>query len=201
MDPHDRNYYKILSEIETGKPLTQRSLSREMGIALGLTNLLIKRLAKKGLIKTPGAIRGKRLKYLLTPAGIAEKARLSVAYLENTITLYTETRERIRRSLHQIGQLGKNGENRQKIVFFGADEIAEIAYITLDTTVFDLIAVVDQARYGQKFFGCSIVPPEALISDGFSGVYDRIVVTALRNTTIKKQLEELQIPIEKVSFL
>src|SRR3989442_2181694 len=40
--------------------LFRSSLSRELGIALGLTNLLVKRLVKKGYVKTSGAIRGGR---------------------------------------------------------------------------------------------------------------------------------------------
>ncbi len=199
MDNHERHSYKILSEIDTGKPVSQRSLSRAVGIALGLTNLLVKRLVKKGYVRTSGAIKGKRIKYLLTPRGIAEKARLSVAYLENTIHLYTETRERIRQSLCQMAG---DGRARQRIIFYGAGEVAEIAYITLDNSAFELVGVVDDNKNGQTFFGHAIRSPEELADSQKRAAYDRIVVTTLRRSKdIQAQLEKLKIPPHKVSLL
>jgi DNA-binding MarR family transcriptional regulator len=52
-------------------PRSQRSLSRDMGIALGLTNLIIRRLVHKGWVRII-RIKPNRVRYLLTPAGIAE---------------------------------------------------------------------------------------------------------------------------------
>src|SRR5437016_14482533 len=71
---------EILRAIGEGAPLTQRALAERLGVALGLTNLYLKRLAKKGYIKIaefpkkPAA--RKRLRYVLTPTGIREKTRL-----------------------------------------------------------------------------------------------------------------------------
>src|SRR5207247_10150302 len=42
---------EILTAIGEGHPLTQRVLAQRLGVALGLTNLYLKRLAQKGLIK------------------------------------------------------------------------------------------------------------------------------------------------------
>src|SRR5438874_8738115 len=72
---------EILTAIEEGRPLTQRALAERLGVALGLANLYLKRLARKGCIKIvefpkkPAA--RKRLRYLLTPRGVAEKTRLT----------------------------------------------------------------------------------------------------------------------------
>ena len=203
MDNHDHHSYKILSEIHSGKPLSQRSLSRELGIALGLTNLLVKRLVKKGYVKTSGAIRGGRVQYLLTPRGIAEKTRLSIAYLENTIHLYTETREKIRSSLDALALSDGNGNNiRQKIIFYGAGDVAEIAYITLNDSAFELIGVVDDHKDGQKFFGRPVASPEDLSLEETLRTFDRVVVMTFRKSKdIEKRLLNLKIPKEKVSFL
>ncbi|HEY3131873.1 MAG TPA: winged helix-turn-helix transcriptional regulator [Acidobacteriota bacterium] len=203
MDNHDHHSYKILSEIHSGKPLSQRSLSRELGIALGLTNLLIKRLVKKGYVKTSGAIHGGRVQYLLTPRGIAEKTRLSIAYLENTIHLYTETREKIRSSLDALALSDGDGNNiRQKIIFYGAGDVAEIAYITLNDSAFELIGVVDDHKDGQKFFGRLVASPEDLSLEETLRTFDRVVVMTFRKSKdIQKRLLNLKIPKEKVSFL
>ena len=75
MERHAERDLAILSAIDEGRSLSQRALADRLGVALGLTNLLLKRLAKKGYIKivefpTKPAAR-KRLQYLLTPQGIA----------------------------------------------------------------------------------------------------------------------------------
>src|SRR5262249_56679704 len=81
MERHAERDLQILTAIGEGHPLTQRDLAQRLGVALGLTNLYLKRLARKGFIKVvqfpqkPAA--RKRLRYLVTPTGIAEKSRLT----------------------------------------------------------------------------------------------------------------------------
>src|SRR5436853_4537686 len=83
---------EILTAIGEGEPLTQRALAERMGVALGLTNLYLKRLATKGYIKIadfgkkPAA--RKRLRYLLTAKGLAEKTRLTYEYINRSVTQY-----------------------------------------------------------------------------------------------------------------
>src|ERR1051325_6352873 len=95
---HDAHTREILAEIERGKAVTQRSLSKRLGIALGLTNSLIRRLVNKGYVKVVN-VRPNRVKYLITPAGIAEKTRATRSYLARTLNLYTETRQHIHAGL------------------------------------------------------------------------------------------------------
>ncbi|MGH9339847.1 MAG: winged helix-turn-helix transcriptional regulator [Acidobacteriota bacterium] len=200
MKSHEQRFYKILSAIEDGKPFSQRSLARELGIALGLTNLLMKRLIKKGYVKTSRAIKGRRLKYLLTPAGIVKKTRLSVAYLDNTIRLYTETREKIRASLHKLAS--PNCGPQQRLVFYGAGEVAEIAYVTLNESAFELVGVVDDQKTGQKFFGHTILSPDHLCHPDPKIDYDTILVTTFRKSKeVQERFRQLQIPKSKVFFL
>ena len=72
MDLEAQRDLAILKEIERSAPLTQRGLAKKLGIALGLTNLYLKRLARKGYIKVT-TIPRHRVKYLLTPKGITER--------------------------------------------------------------------------------------------------------------------------------
>src|SRR5687768_15845141 len=95
MTQHDQYTSDILTEIDAGRPVTQRELSRKLGIALGLTNLLIRRIVQKGWVKV-AHLKANRVAYFITPAGVVEKARLTQAYFDNTIRLYTETRSRIK---------------------------------------------------------------------------------------------------------
>lgn len=200
LNTHDQHNYRILSRIDSGKRITQRSIAGELGIALGLANLLVKRLVKKGYVKTK-AIKGKRIRYLLTPQGIAEKTRLSIGYLENTIRLYTETKDKIRRSLLNLASLTGEENRRQRVVFYGAGEVAEIAYIALDRSLFELVGVVDDRKQGHQFFDHVVGSPEELSWDG-ADCPDLVVVTTFRKSQqIDNRLENLKIPSEQIVFL
>jgi DNA-binding MarR family transcriptional regulator len=73
------NEFSLIQEIEKRPSLTQRELSVRTGLSLGMTNILLKRLARKGLIKIQRLdLRGTR--YLLTVEGLVEKTRKSFAY-------------------------------------------------------------------------------------------------------------------------
>jgi DNA-binding MarR family transcriptional regulator len=131
---------EILTAIEEGEPLTQRALAKRLGVALGLANLYLKRLARKGSIKIvefpkkPAA--RKRLRYLLTPRGMAEKTRLTYEHMAYSLSLYRRTRERLRASL---GRLSEGGVKR--IVLYGTGEAAELAYLTLKELGLEPMAV------------------------------------------------------------
>ena len=110
---HVERELEILTAIEEGVPLTQRALAQRLGVALGLTNLYLKRLAGKGFIKIrefptkPYA--GKRLRYVLTPKGVGEKARLTYEYMGHSLNLFRRTRDNLREAM---GHLSRNGMKR-----------------------------------------------------------------------------------------
>ena len=95
MDQASQRDLRILREISESQDITQRGLAKTLGIALGLTNLYLKRLARKGYIKI-STIPPNRLKYLLTPQGIAEKSRLTYEYISFSLVLYRQTRQQLR---------------------------------------------------------------------------------------------------------
>ena len=66
-----------------------------------MPNLLIRRLVGKGYIRMAG-VGTRHVRYLMTPAGWEALARATRISLENTIHLYTETREQIRASLTAV---------------------------------------------------------------------------------------------------
>jgi DNA-binding MarR family transcriptional regulator len=202
LNSHEHHNYRILSEIDSGKPVTQRSLAGELGIALGLTNSLVKRLVKKGYLKTGDAFRSRRLKYILTPAGVAEKSRLFLVYLENTINLYTETRDKIRSSLEEITFQDKGSDDRMRVVFYGAGDVAEIAYLALDRSRFELVGVIDDHKQGQSFLSYRISSPDSFLSGENVRDFDGIVVTTFNQSrAIDNRLSDLDVPWEKVFFL
>ena len=147
MDPQAKRELELLTEISEDQGVTQRALAKKLGIALGLTNLYIKRLARKGYIKIVNVKRS-RLKYLLTPRGITEKARLAYQFMEYSLGYYTRLRETFRQRLLPLGR----AEGR-RVLLCGSGEIAEIAALVLWELDLVLEHVVDDERAGTTFLG------------------------------------------------
>ena len=166
MDQH--RSLQILDELSNNDSLTQRDLSSRLGIALGLVNSYIKNLVAKGYL-TVKAIPPKRYAYYLTPKGFTEKTRLTYDLLHDYTRIYREARNNLKTLFHDLQKSGM-----KRIIFAGADEVAEIAYITLQETQLKLAAIVDGDRAGELFFNKTIKPVEAVRDLS----YDTIVVTS-----------------------
>ena len=170
---------RILNELSSDDSLTQRDLSSRLGIALGLVNSYIKNLMAKGYI-TVKSIPPKRYAYFLTPKGLAEKTRLTYDLLLDYTRIYRETRENLKNLFHELHNKGV-----RNIVFAGVDEVAEIAYITLQETDIKLVGVVDDIRAGKDFFKSTIRP----MADLGEMENDCIIVTSyLRREKIYREL-------------
>jgi DNA-binding MarR family transcriptional regulator len=88
----------LLTEIERDPDITQAGLATKLGVAVGTVNWHLKRLTAKGYVKVKRAER-KKLRYIITPEGLALRARLTMAYIENSMTLYRQVREDARKLL------------------------------------------------------------------------------------------------------
>src|SRR5471032_379163 len=91
MDVEARRELTVLEAVERDQHITQRNLAATLGIALGLTNIYLKRLINKGYIKCIN-VQSNRLLYLITPQGIAEKSRLTYEFIDYSLHLYREVR-------------------------------------------------------------------------------------------------------------
>lgn len=170
---------QLLDEISKGAPVTQRDLSNRLGIALGLINSYIKNLVAKGFI-TIKAIPPKRYIYYLTPKGFTEKTRLTYDLLQDYTRIYREAKNNFESLFRLIEDEGK-----RDIVFAGADEVAEIAFITLQQTSMRLTGILDDEKNGENFFGKKILP----LADIRELEYDCIVVTSyLRYESLYQQI-------------
>jgi len=157
----------ILSAIAQNDRLTQRRLARELGVAVSLVHLYLRRLALKGLIRLI-QIRPNRLRYLLTPKGLAEKSRLSYLCLCRTFERYREARAALREALRPLAEDGQT-----RIAFYGTGEAAEVAYLCLKESGLELRMVFDPDN-GSRFLDLPVRGLDALLPQEF----DRIVVTS-----------------------
>ena len=138
MDLESQRDLQVLEAVSNGQQLTQRSLALRLGLAVGLTNLYLKRLARKGYIKFVN-VRPNRIAYLLTPKGIAEKSRLTYEFMENSLTVYRQVRAHL--STIVLPSIGGS----QGIAIFGTGEAAELAYLCLRENGMEPVAVFDRA--------------------------------------------------------
>jgi DNA-binding MarR family transcriptional regulator len=200
MSGHGHHMRGILLEIEADRAVSQRRLSDRLGIALGLTNLLLRRVVAKGWVKVVH-IRPNRVQYLLTPSGLAAKARLTRDYLEGTLRFYADARERVRERFRELSvQLEAEG-GFKRIVFYGAGEIAEIGYVSLQETDLQLVAVVDASRT-RPFFGLPVHAPDMLTARDLAGCgFDRLVVMSLVPDGITERLKGAGIEPRRVFWL
>jgi DNA-binding MarR family transcriptional regulator len=170
---------QLLDELANNGSMTQRDLSKRLGIALGLVNSYIKNLVAKGYL-TVKAIPPKRYTYYLTPKGFAEKTRLAYDLMQDYTRIYRETRTNLKELFGEIQDGGV-----RNLVFAGTDEVAEIAYLTLQETQLRLRGVVDEELSGESFFGHEIKPIDAV--DGMK--YDFVLVASyLRRNEIFREL-------------
>ena len=114
----------LLEKIENDPDVNQSTLATQLGVAVGTVNWHLKRLIAKGYIKVKRAER-KKLRYIITPEGIALRARLAVDYVEKSFSLYRKTRQRVR---EYISEVQGAGYDRLRIV--GKGDVADICRLT-----------------------------------------------------------------------
>ncbi|ACL02422.1 transcriptional regulator, MarR family [Desulfatibacillum aliphaticivorans] len=152
MDTQDIRTLKILEEIENGQAPSQRDLAGKLDVSLGLVNSFIKRLTQKGYFKVTTIPRN-RVKYILTPKGAAEKARLTYEFIQYSFTFYKRVRE-------NTGKFFKELEARgvKTAAFCGAGELAEIAYVSLQETSISLVCIIDDQCSKSRVLGVPVRP-------------------------------------------
>jgi DNA-binding MarR family transcriptional regulator len=114
----------LLENIESNPDVTQASLATQLGVAVGTVNWHLKRLIEKGYVKIKRAER-KKLRYIITPEGIALRALLTVDYIEQQFLLYRNTRARVREHLQQIKNAGF-----EKVSINGEGDVADICRLS-----------------------------------------------------------------------
>jgi DNA-binding MarR family transcriptional regulator len=191
MDLEDQRNLQALEAIAEDAHITQRTLAGKMGMALGLTNLYLKRLVRKGYVKAVN-VQSNRLRYLLTPTGIAEKTRLTFEFMEYSLFLYGQVRQHLRTVL-QAAVL----QNKKQIAIYGIGEAAELAYLSIAELGLELVAVFDGADT-RTFLGQTVRPIEQHRDVAFDLL---LVATLERSEELVEHIVELGICRERLVTL
>ena len=170
MNPEARHELGLLEAVEQNGDVTQRGLATKLGMALGLTNIYVKRLVRKGYIKCVN-VQPNRLFYLITPTGIAEKLRLTYEFMDYSLTLYGEVRQHLRAVIRECAAAGR------RVAIFGRGEAAELSYLALKEFGLEPLAIFD-VEGGHEFLGMPVLP----ISQHVDFAYDLMIVATLENS-------------------
>ena len=193
MDTPGYRQLKLLTEVYDAPDVTQRDLSRRVGIALGLTNALMRNLAQKGYIRVTRA-RWKRRLYALTPKGFTLKVQLTVSYIQRFLGHYQAIRQTLRQ---ELAPLELHAESR--VAIFGTGELAELVYLGLREAGIEEIDIYAPSNPANgKFLGARIRDVEASPPT----YHDRVIIAALDGVEEKRaHLRGLGIPQDRIVSL
>ena len=171
---HETIILGLLSAVDRDSRITQRSLSRELGIALGLANACLKRCVRKGLIKVSQAPLN-RYAYYLTPTGFAEKSRLTVEFLKSSFDFFRSARSQLGVILDDCRAAGF-----EHVALIGAGDLAEAAILSAAERGFGLVAVVDSDWPAPSCAGLAVVASlDQASGRAPGGALDALILTDL----------------------
>lgn len=128
----------LLDAVERDPAVTQRSVARELGIALGLANAYLKRCVRKGLIKV-STTPARRYAYYLTPQGFAEKSQLTGRYLANSFSFFRRARAQCAALFAVAAARGQ-----RRLALIGDGDLAEIARLVGREHPVEIVCVLSQ---------------------------------------------------------
>jgi DNA-binding MarR family transcriptional regulator len=114
----------LLEQIESDPDVNQATLATQLGVAVGTVNWHLKRLVAKGAVKVARAER-KKLRYIITPEGLALRAKLAVNYVEQSFSVYRRTRQKVKDQLLKVKNAGY-----ESVRIVGSGDVADICKLT-----------------------------------------------------------------------
>ena len=171
MDKEDLYILRLMGEIDRDGNHSQRELSRRLNISLGLVNTFLRRLVSKGYFKVKTMPKN-RVKYFLTPEGLARKSKLTAEYLRYSVNFYKDIKHLLLRKYAEMEE-----KDVRALLFCGAGEVAELAYLYLQFSKIKLVGIIDEQESGKLFFGQRIAGFERLEAKD----WDMVLLTRLED--------------------
>lgn len=140
---------RLLEEVDASADLSQRTLAGNVGIALGVVNVLVKSMVKLGYIRVT-RLSWKRWAYFLTPAGVSRKVQLTANYVDRFMDHYRRVRALVRDTV-DVDSI----DAQHVVAIYGATELGELIYLVLKDAGVDRVEFLDESRTG-NFLGMPI---------------------------------------------
>lgn len=186
--------FMILDLIEKDANITQREISKIIGVAVSMTNAYIENFVAKGLIKKKKHST-KTVEYFVTKKGLERRKLLNIWYLKSSHEVYLSAKDNIIKFLNQIINKGF-----KKILLYGAGEVAEIMLQVMndDNQIpLEVVAVIDdnKNRVGDKLVNIPIITLDEIIKYN----HDGIMISSYRHhETIHNNLIKIDYPKSKI---
>jgi len=185
----DRATLSLLSALENEEALTQRGLAQHIGVALGMTNGLLKRAVRKGLVKVSEAP-ARRFSYYVTPKGFGEKSRLVAEYLTDSLSFFRQGREEYAALFKQLQSCGLT-----RVALFGGGELAEIATLSAFECDSSPVGVIRPGANQKHMFGLDVIHH---LGDAAAMDFDAVVIACADDPqqayeTLRDHFEDRQI--------
>ena len=102
----NQDHLNVLRSIDNQKALSQRKLAKDLGFSLGKLNYCLKALKDKGLIKINNFRKKEKkiqyFQYIITPAGIAERSRLTINFMKKKMKEYDELKQELEKDKKNV---------------------------------------------------------------------------------------------------
>ena len=102
------NYFRVMRILHDSPDITQRELAVKLGVSVGGLNYCLKALIDKSCVKIQNFSNNKNklgYAYLLTPAGIVQKASLTSSFLQRKMEEYEALKQEIKQMKQEIKQM------------------------------------------------------------------------------------------------
>ena len=182
---------RLLEEVDATADLSQRTIAGNVGIALGVVNVLVKSMVKRGYIRAT-RLSWKRWAYFLTPAGVSRKVQLSANYVDRFMDHYRRVRALVSETI-DVDSI----ESHHVVAIYGATDLGELIYLVLKDAGVERIEFLDDSRTGH-FLGMPIHSLES----ADKAQYVKVMV-AYPNDVIehRERLIAIGVPEQKISSL
>ena len=143
----------VLSQIHHNQKVKQRDIAHAIGLSLGMTNAILKRLATKGFI-TMRKVNARNIHYLVTTDGIDAIARRSYRYLRRTVGHVVRYKEAIRELLHEAALAKPAGRGVTRVVLAGESDLEFLVEWCADKEGlgFDVVSDAETLTAGGEVF-------------------------------------------------
>jgi DNA-binding MarR family transcriptional regulator len=129
---------EVLKAVHSREDVKQRDIAEIVGVSLGMTNAILKRLSQKGLV-TIKRVNNRNLRYAVSPDGMEAIARRSYRYFKRTIKNVVYYRDAIETLVHQASRDGN-----EHLVLVGESDLAFILEHFCEKYGMDFRAVLEE---------------------------------------------------------
>ena len=191
MDLQGQRDLLLLNELDRDGGATQRTLAIKLGVALGLTNLYLKRLARKGYIKITTIPRN-RIQVSTDASGIHRKVTLDLSVHAVLPLVLPRYADKVREMMSTF-----DASSGQRVVIYGTTELAELAYLSLREMNIECVGFID-GNSRESFSPARFL--RRTRSTGWQ--FDRVLIADLEHAAAcEEQLVQSGVPREKVMRL